>query len=95
MSDFYDMDGKPMTLQEWAKAFKDPRRIGKTNVGDAEVSTVWLGSDHQFGDGPPLIFETMIFGGSHDQFCDRYSTKEEALAGHKRIVLALLEGRDP
>jgi hypothetical protein len=95
MSLFYDMDGKPMTLQEWAKAFEETRHIGQTTVGNAEVSTVWLSSDHQFGDGPPLIFETMIFGGPHDQFCERYSTKEEAAAGHKRFVLALQEGRDP
>jgi len=95
VSDFYDMDGKPMTLAEWAKAFGEPRQIGKTTVGEAEVSTVWLGSDHQFGSGPPLIFETMIFGGPHDQFCDRYTTKEEAAAGHQRVVLALQEGRNP
>jgi len=95
VNDFWDMDGNRMTLTEWAKAFGEPRHIGKTTVGEAEVSTVWLGDDHQFGPGPPLIFETMIFGGPHDQFCDRYTTKEEATAGHQRVVSALQEGRDP
>ena len=66
-------------------------------VDDQRVSTVWLGNDHRlYGDeGPPLIFETMIFGGPHDQYCDRYSTEETALIGHNRTVAALREGRDP
>ncbi|WP_166903861.1 hypothetical protein [Mycobacterium sp. DL440] len=37
--------------------------------GDDEVvvSTVWLGLNHSFtDDGPPIIFETMVFGGVHD-----------------------------
>ena len=97
MSLYWDMDGNRMTGEAFAQAFNDNegKRIGNTTVGDADVSTVWLGVDHQFGDGPPLIFETMIFGGPHDQFCERYSTKKQAADGHKRIVLALQEGRDP
>lgn len=27
------------------------------------VSTVFLAIDHAFGDGPPVLYETMIFGG--------------------------------
>ena len=50
------------------------------------ISTVFLGLDHAWGDGPPLLFETMIFGGSHDQYQERYSSKKEALAGHKQAV---------
>lgn len=94
---YWDMDGNSMTAEAFAKAFEDTksRRIGETTVGDADVSTIWLGLNHQFGHGPPLIFETMIFGGPHDDYCERYSTKEQARAGHQRIVLALQEGRDP
>lgn len=33
----------------------------KTEIGDYIVSTVDLGLDHSFGDGPPLYYETMIF----------------------------------
>jgi len=96
MNLYYDMDGKPMELMEWATAFEGERHIGDTKIDDVRVSTVWLGADHSldFG-GPPLIFETMIFGGPHDNFCERYSTKEEAAEGHQRIVSALQEGRDP
>lgn len=31
-------------------------------------------------------FETMIFGGEHDQYQERYSTWDEAEAGHKRAI---------
>jgi hypothetical protein len=35
--------------------------------GNIGISTVFLGLDHRhFGDGPPLLFETMVFGGSRD-----------------------------
>ena len=57
----------------------------------AEVSTVFLGIDHNFGDGPPLLFETMIFGGKYDNWQDRYATREEALAGHEAAI-RMVEG---
>lgn len=53
------------------------------------MSTVWLGIDHSFGSGPPLIFETMVFSSKddfHDLDCERYSTETQALAGHARMV---------
>lgn len=55
------------------------------------VSTVWLGFDHQFGKGRPLIFESMVFmhTGKHlgkDLDQKRYSTEAEAIEGHKKLV---------
>jgi hypothetical protein len=70
----------------------DPSRIGSDRVGDAWISTVWLGIDHGYGHGPPIIFETMIFGGRDDGFQARYATKEAALAGHRRVVEAVKYG---
>ena len=32
------------------------------------------------------IFETMIFGGEHDQWQDRYATWDQAVEGHKAAV---------
>ena len=62
------------------------------NDRDNRVSTVFLGLNHQFGDGPPLIFETMIFSpGPLDQECWRYSTESEALVGHAAAVAQLQE----
>jgi len=76
--------------------FEDTRRVGRDQVGDAEVSTVFLVIDHRMGgDGPPVLFETMIFGGAHDQETWRYTSWQDATEGHERVVAALREGRDP
>jgi hypothetical protein len=53
------------------------------------VSTVWLGLNHNFGRGKPLIFETMIFpheGEWHELDVQRYATETEAKEGHARMV---------
>lgn len=58
-----------------------------------EVSTVFLGLDHNFFKGEPLIFETMIFSSYHDHplndFMERYSTWNEAEIDHANIVKAV------
>lgn len=64
-------------------AGNDPWRVGRDAINGADVSTVFLGLDHSFGGEPPMLFETMIFGGDHDQYQDRYSTWDEAEEGHK------------
>jgi hypothetical protein len=83
--------------REWARMFDktDARRVAKDTIGEAEVSTVFLGIDHNWGGGPPLLFETMVFGDSPYELQWRYSTWEEAEAGHARVVAALREGREP
>ena len=88
---YYDKDGKPLELMEWAKLFENfsYKRIGLDELSNGyRVSTVWLGLDHSFGGGKPLIFETMVFKGkgNSDLDMERYSTLEEAVKGHKRIV---------
>lgn len=98
MTDYYDRRGLPLVGPEaWSLLFNDPgyKRIGDDRIGEARVSTVWLGIDHGFGVGPPLIFETMIFGGPYNDDQWRYSTEAEAKAGHRRIVDALRRGVEP
>lgn len=90
---FYGMDGEPIPDKDWGSRFEaDDRKVALTQVGDSIVSTVLLMIDHNFsGVGPPLIFETMIFGSDGwEDLEERYSTKGEALAGHVRIVLTLV-----
>ena len=54
---------------------------------DIRVSTVFLGFDHAWiGQPGPVLWETMIFGGEHDQYQERYTSHEDALAGHERAV---------
>ena len=36
--------------------------------------------------GEPILWETMIFGGEHDQYQERYTNRHAALAGHDRAV---------
>lgn len=96
MAEFYDRKGQPMELMAWAREVEaEGKHVGNDTIDGQQVSTVWAGLNHRFGEGPPLIFETMIFGGPHDQYQERYSTEEAALAGHERIEAALREGRDP
>lgn len=100
MSDHYilvDGEVKPAELMEWAEWFgnMDNRRIARTKVGSAEVSTVFLGLNHNWGDGPPLIFETMVFGGPLDEECERYSTLDEARRGHDHMVARVEESEAP
>lgn len=75
-------------LMDWAEWIeKGDRLVAKTKVGNvAEVSTVFLGLDHSFGRGLPVLFETMVFGGKLDQQMDRYHTWEEAELGHQIMV---------
>lgn len=87
----YDLFGQPISFERWCELFEDfdGRRVAYTELGGYRVSTVWLGLDHRFlGEGPPLIFETMVFGpdGAEDLDCHRYATKEEAQAGHDELV---------
>jgi hypothetical protein len=57
------------------------------------VSTVFLGLDHSFGGGPPLLWETMIFGGKHNDYQTRYTTYDEARLGHDLAVRLVEETR--
>lgn len=91
MSDKYILRGRevvPVSLMEWAAWFATAteRHLAKTDVAGAHVSTVFLGINHSFGGGPPLLFETMVFGGPLDGEQERYSTFDEAEAGHAAMV---------
>lgn len=92
MSDFYDRDGKPLTLLEWAHKYEDReyRQVAEDNNGEVRVSTIWLGVDHNWSEGRPLYYETMIFGGPLDQTQWRWHTEKEAVAGHVEICSGAL-----
>lgn len=62
----------------------DRQIVGLDTVGKHTISTVFLGLDHRFsGDGPPIVFETMVFPGEQSI---RYETWSQAEAGHARVV---------
>lgn len=75
---------------EWYKAHPEERRVARDGIGpDAVVSTVFLSLDHGWGDGPPLLWETMIFWLDHplDNDCERYTSRADAEAGHEAAVI--------
>lgn len=61
--------------------------VEKTQLKDCLVSTVFLGLDHSFDEGCPVLFETMVFEGPDAGYMERYHTWDEAVAGHERIVM--------
>jgi hypothetical protein len=93
---FYNMDGEPIDLLEYVRLMETPEatRVGWDVVGEINVSTVLLCIDHAFTGGPPLIFETMVFGESSpmDQYMRRYATLADAQEGHaETVALVALE----
>lgn len=94
-----DDAGEPVPVddvQTWAYWFEstkgtDERVVARTDVGGGVVlSTVFLGLDHGFGSGRPLLYESMVFGGPLDGEMHRYATRADALAGHSAILHSLL-----
>lgn len=85
-----------LTWGKWFEDFENNRRVMQTEFNGYEISTVFLGLNHQFGNGPPLIFETMIFdrdaeSPSIDHYCERYTTWVQACEGHWEAVRYLKE----
>jgi hypothetical protein len=78
-------------LLEWAEWFETAtnRVIGQTHVGRVYVSTVFLGIDHSFGVGRPVLFETMVFGGPMDGEQWRWETYTQAQMGHRVAVASV------
>lgn len=92
MNIYYILEGhKPIKAdspQTWSMWFDKADRIVKeTQIDtDEKVSTVFLGINLQPGDDPPLLFETMVFKSKFDGEQYRYSTWDEAVEGHNRVV---------
>ena len=98
---YYTFDGPVEDVIEWAKWFEehgDDRVIARTRHKERGrefvLSTVFLGLDHQWGDGPPILYETMVFDLQRPAWnavvasdidgneMDRYQSRAEAEAGH-------------
>ncbi len=82
-------------LFKWADWFEtiDNRRVALTELPECCISTVFLGLDHNFGCGRPLLFETMAFWKpdqvwrkEDEDFGWRCSTWAEAEAMHAETV---------
>ncbi len=81
-----DKEPEQAPMDVWVRwiIYSENKTVQLTKIQDVKVSTVFLGIDHAFGYGNPILFETMIFGGKHDQYQERYSTWDEAVNGHHK-----------
>lgn len=70
-------------LRCWRVALTEA--IGGT---EANVSTVFLGLDHNWGNGPPILWESMAFNvpGEPDELVERYESRIAAVGGHQVMV---------
>jgi hypothetical protein len=74
-------------LMTWALWMETAdRHVRLTEQDEVTVSTVFLGLDHAWGEGPPALFETMVFINQSGSDMERYATWDEAEAGHARWV---------
>lgn len=107
---FWARDGQIIDITEWGRLRHGDDALDNIRVGydkvdylghEVALSTVWIGINLTLGrsmDGPPHIFETMVFSQSDDfevDGCARYCTEEEARAGHLLALADLLQGRLP
>jgi hypothetical protein len=83
-----------MDIVTWGRWMQEAdRHVAHDNLPDGvRVSTVFLGLDHSFGEGAPVLWETMVFGGKHDQYQERYRSREDAIAGHKKALELATKG---
>jgi hypothetical protein len=90
-----DADGNPVPCADalqWGVWFETAdrnlcqSRDEAPNAPDIRISTVFLGLDANFwGTGPPILWETLVFGGPLDGEMERYTSKADAVAGHQRM----------
>lgn len=69
------------------------RHVALTEHELFRISTVFLGLDYRYGEGPPLVFESMAFEADSWSAidCMRYASWDDAEIGHKAMVRRMLE----
>jgi hypothetical protein len=87
-----DENGNPVSesdILKWGTWMQNREQVrGDWDVLESgvKVSTVFLGLDHSWDGGPPVLWETMIFGGPHDEYQERYTSLAAATEGHKQAL---------
>jgi hypothetical protein len=72
--------------------------VADTMIGPLRISTIFLGIDHGFGNGEPILFETMIFGfdenDSYRTHCRTWDQAERMHVFAKDIAETLVREAD-
>jgi len=93
---FYYMDKKrkihrTTSFEIWRQNVPNSLHL-ETIVGKVRVSTIFFGMDSSYFyriTERPYLFETVIFKGRKSEKVGRYTTMEEAVKGHRKIVREL------
>lgn len=90
---YYGFNGEPITREEWCHLFDDiiQRTLGLDSTDPRNsVSTVWLGLEHGYNNGKPLIFESLVNyideDGNEQEEMHRYTSYVDAKNGHAALV---------
>lgn len=92
---YYVLRGRtpePVRFELWCLLHGLNNKVVKQdNITGAFVSTVFLGINHAHDEGPPLLFETMIFWNDErdNNYQTRCSTWKQAEV-HHRIAIAMV-----
>jgi hypothetical protein len=91
---WYAPTGRPITSRQAAFLSVIPRNVGDTYlhtaVGAVRISTIFLVNDHSHSmTGPPVLWETMVFGGPLDCHQWRWRSFDAARDGHTAAVAAV------
>ena len=92
----YYLDGKnpvkTTDLHEWSEHFTfDNKVVAFDEINGVQISTIFLGVDLGHGTSGPLLFETLI--DDTQIIIYRYSTWEQAKAGHLKAVDMVTESQ--
>lgn len=99
-----DSNGEPLAcedIMQWGNWFETAdRRVAVTAIDDPRidsdvsylVSTVFLGVDHRHFNGPPILWETMVFRGREGLWFDRCGgSREQAEAMHQNVCKKVMD----
>jgi len=85
-------------LLRWGQWLETALRSGRRVVGDSDVedfhvTTVFSGCDHNWEDGPPILFESKVTEGGErrDIYTRRYLSWAEAEEGHTAVCEQMRE----
>lgn len=93
----YKLDGRDVVQLTDTEIINDiyplVKTIAYTDIsGGVYVSTIFLScSSRKNALGMPLLFETMVLGGEHDEYTRKYATYDDAEKGHQETIEMLFE----